>query len=123
MTLILKTTRSLKKSVFKASNNAIIENSSNRANKTIIKSFKSKKAQYISNIGATREQTFLILNSNGVFIYLKKTFLKTIMLQYFDLKCYIKIEPNELCYIINKILSQLNLNFNKKTLKNKFDFS
>lgn len=47
--------------------------------------------------------------SQNAFIYLQKTFTKTLILHHFDLECYIWIENNALKYTISKILNQITL--------------
>ena len=52
-------------------------------------------------------------NSNKAISYLtpkaRLAFIKTPILQHFDLECYIRIETNASCYAIDRVLSQLTL--------------
>lgn len=57
-----------------------------------------------------RELTFLILNVKEIFNQLKLVFTKALILQYFNLECYIRIQINTSGYTIGRVLSQLNSN-------------
>ena len=50
---------------------------------------------------------FLTIDTKKTFIELKQTFVKALILNYFDLKHYIQIEMDTLSYTISKIFSQL----------------
>ena len=105
-------------------NNKVIRNDSNKANKKIINLFnkskrnKSRNLMYKPNIKAIRKSTFLIFNIKKTFNRLKQAFIKALIYLYFDLKYYIWIETYALGYVIDRMLSQLNLNPNKITLYN-----
>ena len=49
----------------------------------------SKNLTYIPNIGAIKKPPFLTPNTKKVFNYLLLIFIKTLILQYFDLQSYI----------------------------------
>lgn len=55
----------------------------------------------------------LISKNKVIFTQLKKAFRKTVIFQYFDLKYNIWIKTNASDYIINRVLSQLILNFSQ----------
>ena len=58
-----------------------------------------------------KKPIFLIFNAKKTFNYLELIFIKALILQYFDLKSHIWIKTNISSYIISRILSQLNLDF------------
>ena len=93
------------------------------------KNKKSKKLMYMPNIGATKEPNLLTFNTKKTFNHLQLTFIKTLILQYFDLESHIQIETDASSYAIDRVLSQLNLNFDgspndlKDLNLNKSDFS
>ena len=72
---------------------------------------------HISDIEAMKEFIFPIPNNKKIFKYLKQTFIKVLILQFFDLECNIWIKINTSNYFIDRVLSQLNLNL-KKMLNN-----
>ena len=115
--------------VFRANNYKVVRNNSSRANKMVVDLFnklknnKSRNLTYILNIRAIKKLIFLIPNTKKAFNHLKQAFIKTLIFQYFGLKYYIQIKINALKYIINKVLSQLNLNSNVSLNNlNKSDF-
>lgn len=75
---------------------------------TISKNFaKSKNPTNFSkimdiNVEATK---FLISKARIAFIQLREVFIKALILQHFDLECYIQIETNISDYAIDGILS------------------
>ena len=76
------------------------------------------------NIRAIRKFTSLISDVKKTFSYLWLAFIKTLILQHFNFESHIWIDTNASNYAINRVLSQLNLNF--KALSNdltKSDFS
>ena len=93
----------------KADDNEVVGNDS-KTNKIIINLFKN--LIYMPNIKIMKELIFLILNIKKASNYLKQAFIKTLILQYFELENHIQIEFNELNYTIKRILSQLNPNSN-----------
>ena len=69
------------------------------------------------------KHNFLTPDAKKVFNYLRLAFIKASILQYFDLKNYIQIETDVSGYSINRVLSQLNLNFDAPLNNlNKSDF-
>ena len=92
---------------FKADDNKIVGNKGDKANETVMNSF--KKLTRITKIRATREPNILNLNAKKTFSHLQIAFIKASILWHFDLKNHIQIESNALNYIINRVLSQLNL--------------
>ena len=130
-TLMLKTTRLSEKLVlkaFRAGNNKVVE-SGNRVNKTIVdlsksKNEKSRKLTYMLNIKAIRKPNFLTPNAKKTLNYLRLAFIKALILQHFDLKSHIWIETNRSDYTIDRVLSQLNIDFdvasNNLNLKSNF---
>ena len=75
-----------------------------------LKNNKSRNSTHISRIGAIRESNFLISNAKKAFNHLWLAFIKALILWYFDLESYIRIEIDVSSYAIDKVLSQLNLN-------------
>ena len=122
---MLKTTGSSEKLApitFRADNNKIVDSGSSRANETMRNS--SRKSTYMPNIRATREPNFLTFDAKKAFNHLWLAFVKTLILQQFDLENHIWIETNVLSYAIGRVLSQLNLNFDASPNDlNKSDFS
>ena len=117
LTFLLKSNRSSKwaPKVFKANDNEVVSDDDSRADRTVINLFineKSKKLTPFPNIGATKEPKILTLNGRNTFNYLWLAFIKALILQYFDLKSHNRIEIDTLGYIIGKLMSQFNLNFN-----------
>ena len=115
--LLLKATglSNLAPKKFRANNNKIVGISS-RANEMVINSSKnntSRKLTCMPNIGATRESIFVALNTKKTFNHLRLAFKKASILWYFDLKSYIQIETDVSGYVIDRVLSQLNLDSNK----------
>ena len=112
---------------FKANNNKVFSDSGDKTNKTVInssnnsKNNKSKNLTYLSNIRATREPKFLILGAKKPFKYLLLAFIKAPILCYFNPKSHIQIETDASGYVIGRVLSQLNLDFN--TLLNKLNLN
>ena len=94
---MLKTTELFEKLVpgaFKAGNNKVVGVDGDKADETVIDSSKSKneksrKLIYISNIKTTRKPNFLIFNAKKAFNYLWLAFIKTPILQHFDLESHI----------------------------------
>ena len=118
---MLKTNKSLKKSVlkaFRADNNKIVKNNSSKTNKIVVNLFnksknnKSRSLMHIPNIKAMKKPIFFTFNAKKTFNCLKQIFIKTLILQHFNLKYYIWIKIDVSRYIINKVLSELILNFN-----------
>ena len=106
----MKTTGLLKLTLkaFKANDNKVVNNSSGRANRTVVnlsKNKKSKKSTYMPNIKATKEPNFLILNAKKAFNYLRLVFIEASIFWYFHLKSHIQIEKNALGYTIDRVLS------------------
>lgn len=50
---------------------------------------------------------FLTLEARLAFNQLRQTFIKALILQYFDVECYIWIETNAFGYTISSVLNQL----------------
>ena len=57
------------------------------------------------NIKAIGESIFLTLDAKKIFNHLQVAFIKTLILQHFDLENDIQIKTNILGYVINKALS------------------
>ena len=76
------------------------------------KNNKSRNLMFMPNIRVIEKPTFLTPNSKKVFNYLRQTFIKALILLYFDLKSYIQIKTNASSYAISGILNQLKLNYN-----------
>ena len=80
---------------FKTSYNEIVKSNKGRANKIIVnfsnnlKNNKFKNLIYMLNIKAIKKSIFLTFNAKKFFNYLRQTFIKTLILQLFDLKWYI----------------------------------
>ena len=111
---MLKITRLFEKlalKIFRTSNNEVIGNNSNRANKTVLnlsnksKNNKFRNLTHMPNIKATRKPLFLIFNAKKTFNYLRQAFIKAPIFQYFNLESYIWIETNISNYVIGKIFS------------------
>ena len=66
-----------------------------------------KKLLFKNSNGA---KDYLTLKTRLAFTKLKKAFTKTLILQHFDLECYIRIETDILSYAISEVLNQLTLN-------------
>ena len=64
------------------------------------------------NIGAKKEYNFLTFDTKKVFNYLRLAFIKSPILQHFDLENHIRIKTNALGYTIDGVLSQLNFKSN-----------
>ena len=79
-----------------------IDSGGNYKDKTI------KKSPYSKNLNGIMD--YLTPNARQSFTQLKQTFIKALILQYFNLKCHIQIETDILIYVISRILSQLTLN-------------
>ena len=114
---LLKITKLFKKlapKMLKTNNNEFVGSSSNEANETTVNLSKNNKSRNLTcmlNIKAMEKSIFLILNAKKAFNYLKQALIKASILEYFNLKSYIQIETNVLCYAIDVVLSYLNLNF------------
>ena len=109
-TSLLKISRLLNLALkaFNADDNKVVSNSDCRANKTIVnlsKNNKSKNLTYMPNIGATGDFIFQNSNAKKVFNNLWLAFIKTLILQHFDLKNYIEITTNISSYTICGLLS------------------
>ena len=63
------------------------------------------KKSNLSNIKANFGTNFLISKTNKTFIYLQKTYIKSLILSHFYTKCFIWIKINTLEYIIHRVLS------------------
>ena len=58
------------------------------------------------NIGVTEEPNFLTPNAKKAFNHLRLAFIKTPILQHFDLESHIQIEIDASGYAIGGVLSQ-----------------
>ena len=77
---------------FKADDNEVVSNNSDKTNKIIVNLFKnniSKILMCMPNIGAIRKPTFLTFNAKKVFNHLKQAFIKALIFQHFDLEKYV----------------------------------
>ena len=117
--------------LFKADDNKFVNSGGSRANKTVMNSFnqlknnKSRNLMYMPNIKTTKEPIFSNLNAKKVFNYLRLEFIKALILKYFDLKSYVRIEIDISSYAIGRILNLLNLYSNaisNNSNSNKSDF-
>ena len=112
-----------------AGNNEVVESADSKTNKKIIDSFKSKnnkseKLTHMPNIEAIKKLIFLTLDAKKTFNYLRQAFIKALILQHFNLKCYIQIETDTSSHAIGKVLSQLNFDvYAPPNNLNKSDFS
>ena len=85
---------------FKAGNNEVVGDDSNRTNKTVVnlsnklKNNKSRNSIYVLYVEVIKKPTFLTSNAKNAFNYLKQIFIKTLIFWYFDVKYYIWIETN-----------------------------
>ena len=130
LTSLLKKTRlsNLTLKAFRADNNEIVSNGSDRANETIVnlsKNSKFKKLTYIINIKAMEKPNFLTLDAKKAFNHLRLAFIEALILQHFDLESHIQIKTNALGYAIGGVLSLLNLDSNASSNNsnlNKSDF-
>ena len=112
-TLLLKATGLLDwaPKTFGADNNKVVR-VGGRANRTVMnlsKNEKSRNLTHMPNIGAMEEPNFLIPNAKKAFNYLQLAFIIALILRHFDPECHIRIETNISGYIIDRVLSQLNL--------------
>ena len=107
LTFLLKKPRTPKKlalKVFKTIYNKIVDSNSNRTHKTVRNWYKN--LTYKSNIGATEESIFLILDAKKFFIFLQLAFIKASIPHYFDLENHIWIKIDLLSCAIDKVLGQ-----------------
>ena len=127
----MKITRSSDKLIlkaFSADDNKVVDDGSNKTNRTIVNLSKNKKSRNLTrvpNIEAIEEYKFLTPNAKKAFNYLWLAFIKAPILWLFDLKNCIWIEINALSYIINRLLSSLNFDSNASpndSNSNKSDF-
>lgn len=76
---------------------------------------KSKKSDLINikffAMGNSFKIDFLTLETKKYFIYLQKNFIQAIIFGFFDTKRYIYIKTDILGYIINRVLTQISLNY------------
>ena len=126
---MLKTTRSSEKLIlkaFRAGKYEVVWGDSDKADEMVVnlsKNKKSKKLMRVPNVGATRKLNFLTSDAKKTFNHLRLAFIKALILQHFDPECHIWIETNALGYVIDRVFSQLNLNFDAPTHNlNKSDF-
>ena len=111
LTSMLKTTKSseeLASKMFKADNNKIVGGNGGRAHETVKNS--SRKSTHVPNIGATKKPNFLTPDTKKAFNHLRLAFIKAPILQHFDLESHIRIKIDASGYVIDGVLSQLNLN-------------
>ena len=94
---------------FRVDNNKVVSNNNSRTNETVRNL--SRTSTHISNIKAIKKPTFLTPNAKKTFNYLWLAFIKVSISQHFDLKSHIQNETNALGYIIDKLFSLLNLDF------------
>ena len=96
---------------FKANNNEVVGGSDSRTNQTVVNlsnqsnNNKSRNLTHVPNIIAIREPIFLIPDIKKAFNYLRLAFIKTLILQYFDLKKHIQTKTNASSYAIGGVLS------------------
>ena len=107
---MLKTTGSsnLTSKAFRADNNEVVGDGGGRANETVInlsKNNKSRDSTRLPNIGATGKPYFLTPNAKKAFNHLRLAFIKTPILQHFDLESHIRIKTNVSGYAIGGVLS------------------
>ena len=79
---------------------------------------------HIPNIGAMGEPNFLTFDAKKAFNHLRLAFIKTPILQHFDLESHIQIKTDASGYVIGRVLSQLNIDSNTSPNdlnSNKFD--
>ena len=129
---MIKTTESSKElapKAFRAGNNKVVGGGDDRADETVVdlsksKNEKSRKLTRMPNIGATGEPNFLTPDAKKAFNHLRLAFIKVLILRYFDLKSHIRIKTDTSSYAIDRVLTQLNLDFDiLPNDLNKSDFS
>ena len=111
LTSLLKTTESSNSAskAFRADDNEVIGGGGGRVNETVRNS--SKKSTCMPNIGATREPNFLTSDAKKGFNHLRLAFIKAPIFRHFDLNSHIRIQIDASGYVIGRVLSQLNFNF------------
>ena len=111
---------------FEANNNKLIRSDGSKINKTVenfSKNNKFRNSIYLAKIGFIEEPILLIFNAKKTSNHLKPTFIKSLILQHFDLKYYIQIETYTLSYALDRMLGQLNSKLNALlNNSNKSDF-
>ena len=95
--------------MFRINHNEVIGSDVNRANETVINSFRN--LTHVSNIRIIGKPTFLNSNIKKTFNHLQLAFIEVSILQHFDLESNIQIKTNALGCIIGRVLNQLNLDY------------
>ena len=118
---------------FRTDDNKIVEvdSKTSKTSKNVSKFKKSKNdkcknSTCMPNIWARRKPNFLTFNTIKTFNHLQLAFIKAPIFPHFNLKSHIQIKTNASGYAIEKMLSQLNLDFNlssKDLNLNKSDFN
>ena len=67
-----------------------------------------KKVERLLSKNSNRATGYLTSDTRQAFTQLRQTFIKLLILQYFDMECHIRIETDASGYAIGKVLSQLN---------------
>ena len=57
------------------------------------------------NLRVMGESIFLIPNGKKVFLYLRQTFIKTLIFWHFDLESHIQIKTDVLGYVIGRVFN------------------
>ena len=116
---MLKTIRSFRELVlktFRANNNEVVGSGGGKADETVVnllKNKKSRKSTHMPNIGAIKKPNFPTPDAKKAFNHLRLAFIKAPIFRYFDLENHIRIKTDISSYAIDKMLSQLNVDFNK----------
>ena len=102
---------------FRIGNNEVVEGGDNKTNETVVDSSKFKNEKFkkltcVSNIKAIGEPIFLTFNAKKAFNYLRQAFIKAPILRHFNSDCYIQIKTDVSSYVIDGVLSELNLDSN-----------
>ena len=113
LTFMLKTTglfEDLAPKTFMTDNNEVVGGGGDGRANEMVRNL-SKKLTCVPNIRATGKSNFLILDAKKAFNHLQLAFIGALILWYFDLEIYIRIQTDASGHAIGRGLSQLNLNF------------
>ena len=116
LTFLLKTTESLELApkAFRANDNEVFGDGDGTANETVVNLSKNeifRKSTHMPNIKATGKSNFLTSDAKKVFNHLQLAFIKSPILRHFDLESHIRIETDVSSHAIDRVSSQLNLDF------------
>ena len=102
---MLKTTGSLDLASRELETDEIVGGGGKADDRNPSKKLKNAKFEIQTYIRAMGEPIFLTPNTKEIFNQLRQVFTKALILQYFDLKCYIRIETNVSGYTLGEVLS------------------